>query len=259
MTVPHDDRGLLLGDGLFETVLARDGVLVLMEAHGRRLQAGAAVLGLPSPALDTLERAAREALRAAGLQAGRAAVRLTLTAGSGGRGLDRPADPTPRLLASAAASPSPQGPVSLAVSQVRRNETSPAARLKSLAYLDQVIARRQAQADGADEALMLNTAGRLACAAAANVFWIADGRLCTPRLDCGVLDGIMRGQVLARAGTCGLEAAEVGAGLEVLEKAEAVFVTNSLIGVRAVGRVGDWIYAPSKAVADLASAVADVS
>ncbi|HEX7761521.1 MAG TPA: aminotransferase class IV, partial [Caulobacteraceae bacterium] len=86
--VPTDDRGLTLGDGLFETLLARDGDLVAFEAHLGRMTAGCAVLGLPPPDPDLARRLCREALTRADLSNDRAAVRLTLTAGSGGRGLD---------------------------------------------------------------------------------------------------------------------------------------------------------------------------
>src|ERR1700722_16005026 len=89
--IPLDDRGLLLGDGLFETLLFTRGELVLAKAHARRMAEGAAVLGLPAP--PTFVECALAAIRAAGLQQARAAVRVTLTAGSGGRGLDRPMQP----------------------------------------------------------------------------------------------------------------------------------------------------------------------
>ena len=104
--IPLDDRGLLLGDGLFETLLAVDGALVDPQPHLERMAAGCAALGLPP-----LDRAAAQAAMAqalAGLDAPRAAVRLTLTAGSGGRGLDRPQAPAVRLFASAAPAPAPQ-------------------------------------------------------------------------------------------------------------------------------------------------------
>jgi branched-chain amino acid aminotransferase/4-amino-4-deoxychorismate lyase len=259
MSVPYDDRGLLLGDGLFETVLARDGALVLVEAHGRRLQEGARVLGLPEPDLTAVSAAAQDALHAAGLARGRAAVRITLTAGSGGRGLDRPAPPQPRLFATAAPSALAQTPVSLAIADVRRNDRSPASRLKTWAYLDNVIARRQAQAQGADDALLLNTSGHLACAAAANLFWIVGDRLFTPAVGCGVLPGIIRGEALARAGACGLRAEEAVTGQEALDAADAVFVTNSLIGVRAVVRVGSKAYQASEALTRIAAAVGDLT
>ncbi|HEY3887643.1 MAG TPA: aminotransferase class IV, partial [Caulobacteraceae bacterium] len=190
--VPPDDRGLLLGDGLFETVLALSGRPLFVAEHLARLTRGCAVLGLPPPDEPVVRRAMDQALAGAGLRDGRAAVRLTWTAGSAGRGLDRPARVRPRLMVAATPAPLPLSPAALAIVSVRRNAGSPASRLKTLAYLDNVLARREALAAGADEAVMLNTAGELACAAAANLFWVSDGRLRTPALDCGVLDGIAR-------------------------------------------------------------------
>jgi len=252
--IPTDDRGLLLGDGLFETLLGRDGALVDLDAHLDRLAAGCAGLGLPPPDRDEATRLMRQAL--ARVEAPRAAVRLTLTAGSGGRGLDRPDRPIPRLFATAAASAPAGGPARLHLSAVRRNEGSPASRLKTLAYLDNVLARQEARAHGADEAVMLNGRGQVACAGAANIFWVREGRLFTPGLDCGVLAGVMRARVMAAAAGLGIAVAEVAAGVDDLARAEAVFLTNSLIGVRPVGSVGAVDYRPSPLAERLAEALA---
>lgn len=249
-SVPLDDRGLLLGDGLFETVLAVEGELVGSAAHLERMAGGCAVLGLPPLDADLAVRLMRSAL--AGIAAPRAAVRLTLTAGSGGRGLDRPEAPAVRLLATAAPSVKPVGPVRLITSSVRRNEGSPAARLKTLSYLDSVLARAEAREQGADEALMLNARGQAACAAAANLFWVREGRLFTPALDCGVLAGTMRARVLAAAARLDVEAVEVR---ETSTGAEAMFITNSLIGVRAVSALDEVVFAPNALVERLAAAV----
>ncbi len=227
--IPGDDRGLLLGDGLFETLLAVDGALQDVEAHLERMERGCAVLGLDPPARAEALAALQGAIEAAGCGTGRAVARLTLTAGSG-RGLDRPSGARPRLFAMAGPSPAPPASVRLATVEVRRNETSPVSRLKTLSYLDNILARAQARAAGADEALMLNTRGELACAAAANLFWITDGRLFTPALACGVLDGIMRGRLIAAARSMGVEVAEVAEGPDVLATADAVLITSSLIG-----------------------------
>lgn len=228
--IPLDDRGLLLGDGLFETLLALDGAIPLIEAHLDRMAAGCLVLGLPSPDRD----AARGLCLVAAPAKGRAAVRLTLTAGSGGRGLDRPDPVTTRLMATAALSAPIQTPATLAVVQTRRNEGSPASRLKTLSYLDNVLARAEARAAGADEAVMLNNAGQVACAAAANLFWIERQRLVTPALECGVLAGITRARVLDLAPSMGFNVEAVVADPARLTAADAVFLTNSLIGVRPV-------------------------
>lgn len=227
---PADDRGLTLGDGLFETILAREGRLVLLDEHLDRLARGCEALGLP---LDR-EAARRLCEEAAQTASARAAVRLTLTAGGGGRGLDRPGSPQPRLFAAVAAAPKPKTPARLVTATVRRNEGSPASRLKTLSYLDSVLAREEVRAAGADEALMLNNRGEVACAAAANVFWLMGGRLVTPALECGVLEGIMRRKVLESARQIGLAIEESCAARTEIDRAEAIFLTNSLIGLRPV-------------------------
>jgi branched-chain amino acid aminotransferase/4-amino-4-deoxychorismate lyase len=234
MTVAANDRGLTLGDGLFETVLADAGRLVDWPEHLERLERGCGVLGLFTPDPGRVRAEALAALEEAGLSRSRAAIRLTWTAGAGGRGLDRPADPSPVLVVTAAAAPAPEGPASLVTSAVRRNDASPASRLKTLSYIDQVLARREAALMGADEALMLNTGGELACAAAANLFWIEGGALHTPALACGVLDGTVRARVIAASP---LPVFERRATLDALLTAEAVFLTSSLIGVRRVCRL----------------------
>lgn len=248
--IPLDDRGLLLGDGLFETVLAVNGAFVRLDAHLDRMAAGCAVLGLAAPDRGEAETLMRRAVMT--VQAPRAAVRLTLTAGSGGRGLDRPASPLPRLFATAAAAVAPDAPARLILARVRRNDGSPASRIKSLSYLDNVLARAEAIGAGADEAVMLNTRGELACAAAANIFWLSDGRLWTPALDCGALAGIARGALMAATETAGVEVAVARAGPEALERAEAVFLTNSLIGLRAVASFGSRVFEPHALTARLA-------
>ncbi|PZR37346.1 aminotransferase class IV [Caulobacter segnis] len=243
--IPFDDRGLLLGEGLFETLLAVDGELRHLDAHLDRMAAGCVVLGMP------FDRAEAEGLcRSTVPPSGRMAVRLTLTGGSGGRGLDRPADLKPRLFARVAAVAPVTTPARVMISHVRRNEGSPASRLKTLAYVDNVLARTEAVAAGVDEALMLNNRGDVVCGAAANVFWVEGGRLFTPALDCGVLPGVTRARLLAAQAV-----EEVAAGPQVLEQAEAVFLTNSLIGVRPVSRLGERTFAPHPLVERLRSAL----
>lgn len=245
--IPLDDRGLLLGDGLFETVLWRAGEPVALDEHLERMVAGCVMLGLPAPDLAQAEALMRRAVSEARLDGARAAVRLTFTAGSGGRGLDRPDTSAPRLFATAAASVAPTTPARLMVSTVARNERSPASRLKTLAYLDNVLARREATAAGADEAIMLNGQGHVACAAAANLFWLRDGQVFTPALACGVLDGIVRRQVMATVAVT-----EVAVGIGALAGSEAMFLTNSLIGVREAGSLDGRALPRSPRVAEIA-------
>jgi branched-chain amino acid aminotransferase/4-amino-4-deoxychorismate lyase len=251
--IPPDDRGFALGHGVFETVLWEGHRLGHWEAHLARLAHGAQALGLPPPDPAACRNAVEVALKAADYPA-RAAVRLNWSAGAGGRGLDPPEPLRPQLTASAARSEPAVGPLRLAVAATRRNELSPASRLKTLAYLDNVLARGEARAAGADEALMLNSRGEVACAAAANIFWIKDEGVCTPALACGVLDGIMRAEVRAACARLRIGFSEVRAGIGALRGAPA-FITNSLIGVREVSRLDGHALPRSSVTALLAGTV----
>jgi branched-chain amino acid aminotransferase/4-amino-4-deoxychorismate lyase len=257
--IPGDDRGLLLGDGLFETMLWTGGTLPHLHAHLSRMAAGCEVLGLLPLDVEAARALCLAVPGEVGLQGVRSAVRLTLTAGSGGRGLDRPATLTPRLAATAAAAPAPTTPVDLMLAKTRRNEGSPAARLKTLSYVDNVLARAEAKAVGADEAVMRNNHGDLTCAAAANLFWITNGHLFTPALHCGVLEGLARGRVLDLARRLEVEIHEVATGAEALDEADAVFLTNSLIGVRPARRFEGEAFAPHALVERLSQGVSELA
>ncbi len=254
------DRGLLLGDGLFETLLAIDGVLQAPKAHLARLDLGCDALGLPAPEYGQALAVMQAAVRQAGLEHGRAAVRLTYTAGSGGRGLVRPEALAPQMFATAALSVRPPAPAQLTLASTRRNASSPTAHHKTLAYLDNVMARREAQALGADEAVLCNTDGHLACAAASNLFWITGGVLMTPDLSCGVLPGVMRAEVLAAAQTLGMAMDLAKIGPEALEQAEAIFLTNSLNGLWLASHwKGQQVITSSNAMAMVEALTAQVS
>jgi branched-subunit amino acid aminotransferase/4-amino-4-deoxychorismate lyase len=235
------DRGFTLGDGLFETVLVVDGQPRWLELHLARLRAGCEVMGLPKPDHIAVPKLP---------EAGRQALRVNWSAGMGGRGLDRPVSVAARMTFTLATAPA-LGPARLATAlSVRRNGLSPASRLKTLSYVDNVLAREEARASGADEALMLNTLGQVACAAAANLFWIRDGRIFTPSAACGVLAGITRGRLMQAH-----RVEEVVAGPEALAAADAVFLTNSLTGVRAVKWLDGRALAPHPLVAALATSL----
>lgn len=218
------DRGLTLGDGLFETLLVRNGRGFLREAHLGRLKAGAEVLAIPFDAA-----AASRALDGLAEAIGEGSLRLTLTRGGGARGLALPKETKPFLFGAAFAAAPPAFPViTVATTMIRRNETSPAARLKALPYLDAILALREAKAKGADDALFENNADRVACLSAANLFAVFGKRLVTPPLADGVLAGTIRALILARAKELGFAAEESSLTLDALLRADAVFATNSL-------------------------------
>jgi branched-chain amino acid aminotransferase len=221
------DRGLLLADGLFETILAVNGVAFLLADHLDRLAASAARLALP------LDRAVLETAVAAVVaraEQGTGVVRLTVTRGPGQRGLRVPTEAKPTVLVTIA----PWRPdiafnaLRLASVSLRRNEFSPTATLKTLAYLDNVLALEEAAAKDADDALVLNTAGCVASTSMANLFALRAGILVTPPVSDGVLPGVTRKLIVTLAPGLGLAVAERSLAPEELVEAEAVFATNSV-------------------------------
>lgn len=255
--IAPDDRGFTLADGLFETLLVRAGRIVRLDAHLDRLAHGAGVLGIPLPAATrTLRAAARETVEANGLlDAPRASLRITVTRGPGARGLASPADPAPTVVIAAAPAPPPPAGVTAITSTIRKVWTGPASALKTLNYTDNILARREAEAAGAGEALMLSERGGIACATAANIFAVAAGRLVTPPDDGAIRCGIARADVLALARQHDIPADERPLSPEGLKAAEEVFLTNSVIGVCPVTGLDGAVLEPGPVTRKLARAL----
>ncbi|MEZ5829847.1 MAG: aminotransferase class IV [Dongiaceae bacterium] len=254
------DRGLLLGDGLFETLRAYRGHVFKLEDHLQRMAAGAAELAIPLP-LDppSIADGVRETLAANQLSEADAALRITLTRGPGQRGLLPPEDPLPTLIISAAAYHPPasaDGFIAVTSKRVRRNEGSTTSRLKTLCYLDNVIAQSEAEAAGADEAIMLNNRDAIACGGRSNVFAVLDGVLVTPAIEQGALPGITRHAVLAICRTDGIECREGTFGRAELRGASEIFVTNSLLEIVPVRRFDEADFAVGPVTKHIAAAYA---
>lgn len=237
--IDPSDRGFTLGDGVFETLRAYGGRPFRLAAHVARLAAGAAALGIPLPLpAARIAEAVAETIAANDLSTGDAAIRITLSRGIGGRGLLPPTDARPTLMIAATTyQPPAPHPLSAAIVDVRRNEHSPLARLKSLNYLDNVLAQRDAAARGADEAILLNTAGRLACAARANLFVLRGRTLLTPPASEGVLAGIARAEVLESVRELGIGVHETPLERDALAAADEAFLSNSLMEIAGLGRI----------------------
>lgn len=243
--VPAGDQGFLSGYGLFETVLIKAARPVFWPLHRRRMTAGCAELGLTPPVaeseLDGLVQETIDRNRVAG-----GVLRLTFSAG--------PADGAGTLLITTR--PLPYGPADYArgfracFAAARRNEKSSLVRLKTLNYLENLLAREKARRRGMDEALFLNSAGCLAEGSASNLFLVKESCLITPDIDQGLLPGIMRRAVLELCRQqLGLPVEERPVHPAELASGEC-FLTNSLLGVMPLvavegesisrGRPGSW-------------------
>jgi branched-chain amino acid aminotransferase len=229
--IDPSDRGLALGDGLFETIRVAGGVPQQAQHHLARLRHGAEQLGIKIP-LDDAEILAAFTQTLAANALNEAVLRLTLTRGVGPRGVAPPADARPTLLITAAAWVAPSPHVSAIICQsTRRNEFSPLAAIKSLNYLDNIIARREALLRGAEDAILLNTQGNAAEATAANLFLFKKGKWLTPPITDGALPGIFRARALA-----GNAAREARISRADLLAADGLCFGNAL-SVRSVSRL----------------------
>jgi branched-chain amino acid aminotransferase len=225
------DRGYTLGDGVFETIAVRRNAVRHLALHLARFRAGANLLGIPLPG-DDQHIAGMIGAAITGNDVKECVVRMTLTRGPGVRGLATPPQPTPTLLITVAPLPPPADPAKVIIAKsTRRNEHSPLSRIKHTNYLDNILARREAEAAGADDALLLNTAGRVAESTVANIFVLVDGFMLTPPVGDGALPGIMRGEAIKLA-----KGEEGEVTPEKLMRASEVFLTNAL-GIRPVTHI----------------------
>lgn len=246
-TVSAIDRGFLYGDGIFETIRVYKGVPFMLDAHLARMAEGCSVISMPPPNMEQVKLWVEETLSANCLSD--AYLRITATRGATGLlwyDLD-----TSSVTVVIMAKPMVQERFSeglrLMVSSFRSDELSPLSRIKHTGILWKIMARAEARRAGVDDALLLNTKGHVSEATAANIFWVCDGKLFTPALDCGILAGITRAIVIEIANAVGIETQEGYFTLDDVFNAEEVFLTSStreLVPVRSLGdkQFGDMGY-----------------
>lgn len=242
------DRGFTLGDGLFETIRVRQGAILRLSRHLARLRNGASVLALALQWTDAeIENAILNTLKTNLLK--NAVVRLTVSRGVPKvRGLlpDPNAENPTMVVQAESFTGYPvalyQHGVHAVTSTVRRNESSPLANIKSLNYLDNILARQEAAAQGADDALLLNTKGNIVCASAANIFFVQNDVLFTPPLHDGALPGTMREHLLKElAPEYGLNVVERSVSPNKISQMDEAFLTNALMGVMPLAKIDNFL------------------
>ena len=232
LAIDARDRGLLLGDGVFETMLVLNTTALWANMHLARMESAAKELGLGFDR-GTVDDAIDEILE--GAAATHYVLRITLTRGSSTRGLGGNGGTSSMMITIDPFDPTLMfQPVTLATSTIRRNTHSPTSRLKTISYIDNIAAAREASAKGMEDALMLNVAGAVACSTIANLFLVKNGMLVTPARDQGILTGVIRQALIAAAGNLGVATEERVVQPAELAKADGVFLTNSLRFIRPV-------------------------
>jgi branched-chain amino acid aminotransferase len=224
------DHGLVVGDGVFETVKVTNGTPFALSRHLVRLGRSAAGLGMPEPDLDQI-RAGVLAVIDASPRMPLARLRITATAGIAPLGSERGNSPVTAIVALAEQRP-PAEFVDVVVAPWPRNEEGALAGLKTTSYADNVRALAYAAERGGGEAIFANVAGNLCEGTGSNVFVVTGDRLITPPLSSGCLAGVTRALVIEWAG-----AAEDDLPLDDLSNAEEAFLTGTTRDVQPIRHV----------------------
>ncbi|MGH8496087.1 MAG: aminodeoxychorismate lyase [Gammaproteobacteria bacterium] len=252
------DRGLLYGDGLFETMALREGAIRLWPRHLRRLAAGCERLRIEPPAPVTLEHEI-DALTG-GRSSGVVKVIVTRGRGARGYGARRTAAPT-RVLSLHDDRDTPTAfyreGIRLRFCATRLGCNRDLAGIKHLNRLEQVLARLEADDGQSDEGIMFDESDRVISGTMTNVFLVRAGRLITPALSrCGV-EGVMRGLVLESAAESRIEAEVRDVDSDEIATAQELFVTNALIGIWPVRACAGQPFGPGPVTRHLMSALVE--
>jgi 4-amino-4-deoxychorismate lyase len=253
-SVPADDRGLQYGDGVFETLLVRNGVPRFLAAHRDRMRRGLAQLGIRFLAGEALDA---EIARAAGMAPPLAVLKIIVTRGSAARrGYRSPETHEARRIMSLwptapLANDLIERGVDLDIARLRVPTPSPFAGLKHLNRLENVMASTEASADEFFDALLMDTGEQLVSGTSCNVFLVKAGQLLTPPVDRAGVAGVMRAVVLREARRLAIGAHEQQLTMSDLIGADGIFITNARIGVVPVRRVREHVFAMTDVVSRL--------
>ncbi|HTR45560.1 MAG TPA: aminotransferase class IV [Thermodesulfovibrionales bacterium] len=241
------DHGFLYGDGIYETVRAYDGVVFMLDEHLVRLFRSASLIGLAMPKdIDQIKTALYETLRANSLT--NAYVRLTLSRGYGPIGLDPDLCKAPTFVIIAEQLREYPGSfyeegIKVIVAGTKRNlREALNPQIKSLNFLNNILAKIEAREKDAYEAIMLNVSDHITEGTITNVFFSCEGALCTPSVGCGILDGITRKIILDLAVRDGLKVEEGEFTRDDLYAAGEVFLTNTTMEAMPVSRIDGVMY-----------------
>jgi len=240
--IPIRNRGFLYGDGCFETIRIHRGAPFRLQAHFARLRQSLEILRIESPAsTDDLRSGARKLVEENRIEEG--LVRITITSGERAT-VTGSATITARGLPQSPARPA------LHVATASRRLSGPLSQCKSIGRTAESVALREAEAEGAFDAILLNEKGRVVETTARNLFLVADGDLRTPPTYDGALPGVTRAAVLEIASTEGIKAREASLGVGRLREADEVFLTGSGVGVLGIASVDGHRYAAGGPLTD---------
>lgn len=237
--VSWDDRGLLWADGLFETIKSENGRLLFFEAHYKRFFESTVKLFIPFKfPLEGLKKKCQQIIEINKLD-GDIAIRMTLTRGrlEEGRGISISETAFPTLIITAASYHRPVIQPTAYITAIKRNEFSILTQIKTLNYLEPILARQQAVLQGYDEGIMLNTKGAITETSIGNIFVVIDRKVLTPKREDGILPGIIRQVIFNAIQEGGGKITERTLYPEELFSATEIFQTNSLLEIQSFSKI----------------------
>ncbi len=236
------DHGLLYGDGVFEGLRAYSGKVFRLQQHIDRLYESARAIMLQIPmTMEALSAAVNETVAKNSLQD--AYIRLVVTRGSGALGLDPNKTSNPQIIIIADSITLypiefyEKGMAIITASTIRNHPAALSPRIKSLNYLNNILAKIEGLQAGCVEALMLNHKGEVAECTGDNIFIVKDGVLKTPPTDAGILEGITRNAVIDLAREHGITCLETAMTRHDVIVADECFLTGSAAEVIPVVKV----------------------
>jgi len=227
-----DDHGLVVGDGVFETMSVENGVPFALTRHLNRLHRSAAGLGIVVD--EAFVRQGIEAVLADRPDFVR--LRVTVTGGPSPYGSDRGSAAPTVMVATGPMKPWPPT-CDVAIVPWTRNERAATTGLKTTSYADNVVALRKAHDIGAAEALFANTRGEVCEGTGSNVFYVYDGELVTPPLSAGCLAGVTRELVIEWLAEEGTPVREVALPMDTLRETSEAFITSTTRDVMPIAHI----------------------
>lgn len=237
------DHGLLYGDGIFEGIRAYNGTIFRLADHIDRLYDSAKSIRLKVPLTKhEMTEAVLETVRKNGLRD--AYVRLVVTRGTGDLGVDPSLCKSPTVFIIAEPMASILGPrepkvVKVILSSIRRDSVDATSHeVKSLNYMNSILAKMEANSAGADDAIFLDHRGFVSEGSVTNIFVVKKGKVSTPSTAAGILHGITRDRIIRLCADLGMEIAEREVTPFELMSADEVFLVGTKSELVAVGSVG---------------------
>ena len=232
LTFDISDRGLLLGDGVFDTMLYQNNELTYYNDHYKRLKTAAKLLSFNfNLTNEQLKNIITNLIKKNNFQNKQIAIRTNITRGVSKRGLDFDKSHKVGIYIKLNLIPKSlfMKSIKLGIANIRRNSTSPISQNKTLNYLDNVIEKNRAAKNGYEDAIFLNINEKVSCTTTSNIFYVQKNKIYTPPLKDGVLNGVMREQFLKKK-----IASTQTTSLNNLLKSDYIFLTNSIFGIRPV-------------------------